>query len=114
MRLTAHPEGDPMKLTIQPDAGGAITVALSGEVDLATAGQFEAEVERLVTTGVRQLIVDLGEVTFCDSTGLNALVRARHLCETKGGTLRITRPRGEVAEVLSISGLLDHLASDGA
>lgn len=102
-----------MNLTIQPDADGAATVALSGEVDLATAGQFQAEVERLVTAGVTQLVVDLREVTFCDSTGLNALVRARNLCETSGGWLRITRPRGEVAEVLTISGLLDHLASDG-
>lgn len=102
-----------MNVTIQPDADGVTTVALSGEVDLATAGQFQAEVERLVTAGVTALIVDLREVTFCDSTGLNALVRARNLCETHGGWLRITQPRGEVAEVLTISGLLDHLASDG-
>jgi anti-sigma B factor antagonist len=103
-----------MKLTILPDAGGPTTVALSGEVDLATAGELEGSVERLVASGITNIVVDLKDVTFCDSVGLNVLVRARKYCAEHGGQLRIIRPRGEVAQVLSISGLLDHLASEEA
>lgn len=105
-----------MKLTILPEdkttTAGATTLALGGEVDLATAGDLEAEVERLVATGTTQIVLDLRNVTFCDSVGLNVLVRARHRCESHGGWMRITHPRGEVAQVLHISGLLDHLAAE--
>lgn len=100
-----------MKLTIiAGDADGATTVALRGEFDLATAGELETAVERLVTAGTNRLMVDLHDVSFCDSAGLNALVRARNRCHAAGGWLRITRPVGEVADVLRISGLLERLA----
>jgi len=101
-----------MKLTIVAgDAGGATTVALSGEIDLATASELETKVESLVAEGTNRLVVDLHDVSFCDSTGLNALVRARNRCVAAGGWLRITRPVGEVAEVLRISGLWERLAA---
>lgn len=103
-----------MKLTILPDTDGPTTLALSGEVDLATAGELESKVEQLVASGIDHIVVDLKDVTFCDSVGLNVLVRARKYCASHGGRLRIIQPRGEVAQVLSISGLLDHLASDEA
>lgn len=102
-----------MKLTIVAgDVDGATTVVLSGEFDLATAGELEAEVERLVAAGSATIVADLHELTFCDSVGLNALIRARSHCDAAGGWLRVTRPRGEVAHVMHISGLFEHLAPD--
>ncbi|HLU34099.1 MAG TPA: STAS domain-containing protein [Natronosporangium sp.] len=102
-----------MKLTIvSGDTDGATTVAVSGDLDLATAAELERKVERLVAGGTNRLVVDLHHVSFCDSAGLNALVRARNRCDAAGGWLRITRPVGEVAEVLRISGLLERLAGE--
>src|SRR5690606_41215489 len=89
----------------------ATTVAVSGDLDLATAAELERKVERLVAGGTNRLVVDLHQVSFCDSAGLNALVRARNRCDAAGGWLRITRPVGAAAEVLRISGLWERLAA---
>jgi anti-anti-sigma factor len=101
-----------MKLTVLgEDADGATTVALTGEFDLATAGELEILVDRLISEGRNRIVLDLHDLTFCDSVGLNALVRARNRCEADGGSLRVTGSRGEVADVLRIGGLFDHLTS---
>ena len=93
-------------------APGAATVAITGQLDLATIAAFEERVDQLLAAGTDRLVVDLRELGFCDSVGLNGLVRAKNRCEQQGGWLRVTGPRGQVAQVLGISGLLAALAAD--
>lgn len=50
------------------------------------------------------LLVDLGGVTFMDSTGLNALLLARTEAARAGTTLHLARPSHTVARVLEITG----------
>jgi anti-anti-sigma factor len=47
-------------------------VAVRGEIDLATIGALEAELEKLES---RPIILDLSGVSFIDSTGLTLLIR---------------------------------------
>lgn len=102
-----------MKVTvINGDAPGAATLVLRGELDLATTAGFEAKAEELVAAGTVRLVVDLSGLTFCDSVGLNGLVRTKKQCEQQGGWLRVAGSQGQVAHVIGISGLLDALAAD--
>jgi len=52
-----------------PDAG--VTVAIAGEIDLATAGQFEAALREQLAAGPVRL--DLRGLSFMDSSGIRAL-----------------------------------------
>lgn len=50
-------------------------IALRGELDVATVGRLRASLAKATEEGaVRLVVVDLGEVTFIDSTGLMTLL----------------------------------------
>ena len=86
---------------------------LRGDVDLLTAGSIAAEGRRLLSTAGpgTSLVVDLDEVSFLDSAGLNALVQLRLLARTHGGDLILRNVPARVAKLLRISGLTDTFAT---
>jgi anti-anti-sigma factor len=84
---------------------GAVSLAVSGEIDMATAESLYEQAIALVSTGTRLLVLDLTGVTFCDSLGIAALVRIYRYALGLGCQLRVTNPREHVAHVLQISGL---------
>ncbi|MFE9203171.1 STAS domain-containing protein [Micromonospora sp. NPDC007230] len=92
----------------QRDGGGAC-LRLAGELDLSTAAQLNAAVDRLAADGHHELLVDLTELTFCDSVGIAALVRGDNHATAEGGWLRITGATGRVARVLQVTGLAELL-----
>ncbi|MGJ3225769.1 STAS domain-containing protein [Micromonospora aurantiaca (nom. illeg.)] len=55
--------------------GGGVCLRLAGELDLGTAGELSSAIDRVVAEGHRELLLDLTELTFCDSTGIAAFVR---------------------------------------
>src|SRR4051794_30600011 len=68
---------------------GRVVFVVSGEIDLATAGDLRQVLLDAVDS--RPLWVDLTEVEFMDSTGLNALVVAHHASD---GSLVVVCPEG--------------------
>src|SRR6478736_1891420 len=52
-------------------------VVLVGRLDAVEAPAVRAELDRVLRTGANRLVIDLVAVTFVDSAGLAALVRAR-------------------------------------
>ncbi|MDG4801237.1 STAS domain-containing protein [Micromonospora sp. WMMD980] len=95
----------------QRDEAGA-GLRLAGELDMSTAGELNAAIDRLVAAGHRELLLDLTELTFCDSTGIAAFVRGDNLVAADGGWLRLTGASGRVARVLQVTGLAEVL-TDG-
>jgi anti-sigma B factor antagonist len=89
------------------DSGSfATVVAVSGDVDLSTAPDFEDELSRAIETGLGgPLIVDLSDVTFIDSTGLNALVRAFERQRLAGSSLALVSDDSRVAMMLEVTRL---------
>jgi anti-anti-sigma factor len=55
---------------------GQVVVALGGDLDVAGAAKFAASLAVIAASG-RNIIVDLADLEFIDSSGLAALVRAR-------------------------------------
>ena len=80
-------------VTHRQDGGWVVTV--SGEIDLATVGVLEAELARLQG---KPIVLDLGEVSFIDSTGLTLLVRT-------AGRLTIGAVSPPVALLIETAGL---------
>src|SRR5690242_5632449 len=84
--------------------GGTLTVR--GEIDLATAGRFREAVETaLASSG--NLIVDLSDVTFMDSTGLRALLQARERTEVGRRLTVEVADGGAVDRLLKLAGVKD-------
>jgi len=93
-------------LSIEPEVTGSRTVLrVEGEVDLATAPQLDAAIDAAVTSGVREVCVDLCGTTFMDSSGLHVLVAATRRAAEVGCELTLVYPPGPVARVIELSGV---------
>ena len=88
---------------------GDACLRLAGELDLSTAPELNSAIDRLIAEGQRELLLDLAELTFCDSTGIAAFVRGDNIVAADGGWLRLTGATGRVARVLQVTGLAEVL-----
>jgi anti-sigma B factor antagonist len=82
------------------------TLALSGELDLANAETFAAELERVEGDAPTMITVDMQELEFIDSTGIAVLVAAHRRLNDGGLRIRLVRSRASaVRRVLDVTGL---------
>ncbi len=98
-----------MNLSVSVSSGGEQgdigVVRLGGELDIATSSTLRQSLNALSDDGFRDVVLDLGGVTFCDSTGLGEVATyARGLMEA-GGSLVLAALRPDVESVFSVSGL---------
>jgi anti-anti-sigma factor len=89
--------------------GGGACLRLAGELDLSTAPELAAAIDRLAEAGEHRVLLDLTDLTFCDSTGMAVFVRGDNQAVAAGGWLRLTGASGRVERVLRITGLADVL-----
>jgi anti-sigma B factor antagonist len=88
--------------------GDAVVVALQGDVDLYNTEQLRTALREARERAERRVVVDLGSVTFIDSTGLGVLVEA-HRARADDKVLLLAAPQLETRRALEISGLDRHL-----
>ena len=89
------------------DVGDAVVVKLGGELDLYNAHAVRQELVRQTDRNPRRIVVDLGGVTFIDSTGLGVLIEGRSRMEDKAAFL-LAAPGLETRRALEVSGLARH------
>jgi anti-anti-sigma factor len=95
-------------LTAEIVEGPVPVLRVRGELDLSTAPALCGTVEH--TAGNRRVLIDLSELSFCDSTGLRALVGAVREIEINGGRAALAVPPGSAMDrVLQLSGLGEFL-----
>lgn len=94
----------PLTTSVLYDEGVAL-LALEGELDLAVSGLLDAAVQRLLEDRQRLVVIDLGGLTFCDSSGLGALLRSSRTLRTAGGTCLVAGARGPVARLLELTSM---------
>jgi anti-sigma B factor antagonist len=75
-----------VSFTADGDDGWAV-VALTGELELATAPRLRQEVVSLVGEGHTRVVLDLSRVDFVDSVGLGIIVSALKRIRGRGGEL---------------------------
>ena len=85
--------------------GDYTVVAVTGELDVYTAPVLEESLGELIDGGNRELVVDLTEVTFMDSTGLGLLIKALKWVREHDGSLRIVANTEKVLKVFRVTGL---------
>ena len=85
--------------------GQARVFALVGELDLATAPDVREPLFEAIAAGTHQLVLDLAELTFVDSTGIATLLSVRRRIQAAGGALAVANVSDHVANVFTITGV---------
>ncbi|MGK5556362.1 STAS domain-containing protein [Actinomadura kijaniata] len=99
--------GEPgdLRVVLARAQGDTAVAAVSGEIDLRTADTLRTRLTELHTAGFRRLVVDFAEVSFCDATGLGALVAVHNLVREQDGGVRLVRVRPAQLKLLRVTGL---------
>jgi anti-anti-sigma factor len=89
--------------------GDCVVVSVDGELDLGAREGSDSVVLPLLdaNTPATSVDVDLGAVTFMDSSGLGILVRLWHWCEPHDARLRLTAVSPNVLRILEYSGVTE-------
>jgi anti-sigma B factor antagonist len=89
-------------------AGSRAVVSVKGELDAYSAPSLEEEVSGLLADDVSELVFDLSETLFLDSSGLRAILTAQRRLADRDGKLALRAPSESVRRLLDITGLTDH------
>ncbi len=89
--------------------GRAQRLWLKGELDLVSSGLLETRIAELCTDGASQIVLEMGELSFMDSTGLRALLVSQELCSVNACRLLVGALSPQVTRLLELSGLGDRL-----
>ena len=92
------------------DTSDGVRLTAAGEIDWNSAPIFAAELHNAIDASDGLIVVDLGEVTFMDSSGISALVTAMQSAPDR---LRLGTVHPTVHRVLEITALLDVLVPSG-
>lgn len=84
-------------------------LAVEGELNRATAGQFRDLVENAFAEDARDFIVDLVDCTGVDSVGLESLTWLHRTCEEKLGMAKLCAASDSLEQILQITRLTGQL-----
>jgi anti-sigma B factor antagonist len=84
-------------------------IALSGELDIASAPALESKVGELCTDGAAAIVIDLSELAFIDSTGLRTILGAQSVCKEQACDFSLVPGQKSVQRLFVLTGLLEHL-----
>ena len=75
------------------------------KLDTTIAPSLKSELVMLNANGTKNIIINLAETRYCDSSGLSAILVANRLCKNVGGTFVLTGLQDSVKKLVSISQL---------
>ena len=95
-----------MDLTLSThEADGTTVVAVGGEIDVYTAPRLRDKFTELVAAGSYDIIVDMQNVEFLDSTGLGVLVGGLKKVRAHDGSLDLVCNQDRLLKIFRITGL---------
>ncbi|HZZ97514.1 MAG TPA: STAS domain-containing protein [Jatrophihabitantaceae bacterium] len=87
--------------------GTVTVVAVDGDVDMSTAPQLEERLSALSSGGARNLIIDLTDVEFLDSSALGVLVGIHKQVSAAGGTIKLVCGHPRIERIFAITRLTE-------
>ena len=104
--MTDVPAPGPLSIDSRRD-GDAVYIMLTGELDLASAPDLERELKEAEATNPSRVTIDLSRLGFMDSTGLQALLRARERAGSASHELSLRRGPHQVQRVFELTRTVD-------
>lgn len=87
------------------ECGGQVVVTTPDEIDIRNAESLHHALLRALARNLPGVVVDMSGTEFCDSTGLNVLVRAKKQAEAQGRQLRLVVRGAALVRILEVSGI---------
>ena len=97
--------GATLELRVTAAAAGRVVVGVAGGLDLASAPELRHCLTALAGMGARDVVLDLGAVTFMDSAGLAVLVHGLRRLRQQGGELSLAAVPACVQTIVALAGL---------
>lgn len=94
-----------MDFKVEEQGSEGAVIHVSGRLDLVSAGALKDRVAATVHGGRSDVVIDLAEVPFIDSSGLGALIGGLRAARLAGGDLRIARPAEQARAILRLTTL---------
>ena len=98
------PAWQPFSVTVSTD-GDRSTVALRGELDMSGVDRAREAIEQAELATSPLLVLDLSELDFIDSTGLEVILRAARRAHDEGRRLIVARPSRYVKRLLEMTAI---------
>ncbi len=89
---------------------GLAVVTAPAEIDITNAGLLRAALLSALEDSPPVVVVDMTATDFCDSTGLNVLVRAQKQAWAQGTALRLVIRAAAVQRMLAVTGVAELFA----
>ncbi|WP_328764796.1 MULTISPECIES: STAS domain-containing protein [unclassified Streptomyces] len=85
-------------------SGRTAVVVVAGELDHDNPDPLNEAMGQALAKGAERIVVDCDRLTFCDSTGLNILLKGRLEVREVGAELELATLQPVVARMLEITG----------
>ncbi|MFF4872001.1 STAS domain-containing protein [Streptomyces sp. NPDC090109] len=92
-----------LKVTVHEQDNRSVVLCLTGALDHDTSGILLEQATAAMSTP-HHLVLDLSGITFCDSSGLNTLLRLNRRTRADDTTLTLVAVPGQLRRLLRITG----------
>ncbi|PYC87607.1 metal ABC transporter substrate-binding protein [Streptomyces tateyamensis] len=96
--------GPALSVSVQPWGVSGVLVAPVGELDHDTVPILRTALDRAVSARCRRVVLDCARLRFCDSSGLNLLLRAQLAAREHGGAVELREPQPVLRRLLALTG----------
>ena len=93
-----------LRLTASDDV---LVATISGEIDMASAGELADGIRTRLTNRMLGLVMDLSAITYLDSAGIHAIFELREQLGHRGQELWLVMPEPGAALALTLAGVPD-------
>ena len=80
-------------------------LALAGELDYTNAERLQHDLQEAIGPEVRNLVMDLTDLGFCDSTGIQVFLTIRKITQDRGGNIALTNLQPRLEKLFHLTGL---------
>lgn len=84
---------------------GLKLVTIEGEIDVYTSIELRNEIKTVIDEGSKLLIMDLGKVTYMDSSGLGTLVSILQRLKKEEGSLKLIKVTTNIKKIFELTRL---------
>jgi anti-sigma B factor antagonist len=76
---------------------------LTGRLDAASVKNFKDTVASLAKKEIKNIVIDMNEVEFVDSSGLGSLVSCLRIVNNEGGDIRLSSLQNQIRALLELT-----------
>jgi anti-sigma B factor antagonist len=89
--------------TVVSEVSGVPVIKAEGEIDACSANELKLAIDMAMETGARDLIIDLGNVSYMDSNGFTALFAATKQIKSRGGAVNLVACNDSIKRLIKLT-----------